>query len=104
MSVISWRSGRIDRVCRSATCAETRAVVDLEDELFAFRYQWSLMLGNSVMDNSPDDMARLVAGATHGDRSQGQGTTCGYRMPGFEGRIGDFLSQVFVGTQWSATG
>ena len=39
MSVISWRSGRIDRVCRSATCAETRAIVDLEDELFALRYQ-----------------------------------------------------------------
>ena len=28
MSVISWRSGRTDRVCRSATCAETHAMVD----------------------------------------------------------------------------
>ena len=37
MSVISWRSSRIDWVCRSATCAETRATVDLEDELFALR-------------------------------------------------------------------
>ena len=36
MSVMSWRSGRIDRVGRSATCAETRATVDLEDELFAY--------------------------------------------------------------------
>ena len=60
MSVISWRSGRIDRVCRSATCAETRAIVDLEDELSALRYQWSGMSGNSMMENSPDDMARLV--------------------------------------------
>ena len=46
-----------------AMCAETGAVVDLEDEL-------SL---------------------------QGQKATCGYRMPGFERRIGDFLSQVFLG-------
>ena len=45
MSVISWRSGRIDRVSRSATCAETRAIVDLEDELFALRYQWFEMFG-----------------------------------------------------------
>ena len=51
MSVISWRRGRIDRVCRNATCAETRAIVDLEDELFAPRYQLSVMLGNSVMEN-----------------------------------------------------
>ena len=57
------RSGRMDRVCRSATCAETRAVVVLEDELFALRYQWSEMLGNSAVENSPDGMARLVPGA-----------------------------------------
>ena len=63
MSVISWRSGRIDRVCHSATCAETRAIVELEDELFAPRYQWSEMLGNSAEENSPDEMARLVPGA-----------------------------------------
>ena len=63
LSVISWRSGRIDRVCRSATCAETRAIVDLEDDLFALRWQWSGMSGNSVMENSPDERARLVPGA-----------------------------------------
>ena len=45
MSVISWRSGRIDRVCHNATCAETRAIVDLEDELFVLRYHLSEMLG-----------------------------------------------------------
>ena len=36
--LLSWRSGLMDRVCRSATCAETRAMVGLEDELFAVRY------------------------------------------------------------------
>ena len=63
MSAISWRSGRIDRVCRSATCAETRAIVDLEGELFALQYQWSKMLGNSAIENSPDEMARPIPGA-----------------------------------------
>ena len=33
MSVFSWKSGRVDGVSGSATCAETRAIVDLEDEL-----------------------------------------------------------------------
>ena len=37
--------------------------VDLEDELFALRYQWSEMLGNSAEENSPDEMAQLVPGA-----------------------------------------
>ena len=38
-------------------------MVDLEDELFALRYQWSEMLGNSAEENSPDEMAQLVLGA-----------------------------------------
>ena len=37
--------------------------MDLEDELFALRYQWSEMLGTSAIENSPDEMARLVPGA-----------------------------------------
>ena len=76
-------------------CAETRAIVDLEDELCVLR---------------PDEMARLVPGAcvtdskglydknaTHGHHSQMQGALCGYRLLGFEGRIGDILSKVFFG-------
>ena len=102
MSVIRWRSGRRDRVCRSATCAETRASVDLDDELFALRHQWSEMLGNSEMENSPKGLYEKMQNTVI--TSQGQGPACGHRMPGFEGRIGDFLSQFFLGTQWSATG
>ena len=37
--------------------------MDLEDELFALRYRWSEMLGNSAMENLSDEMARLVPGA-----------------------------------------
>ena len=53
MSVISWRSGRIDRVYRSATCTETRAMVDVENKLFGLRYQWSEMSGNAALVDAP---------------------------------------------------
>ena len=46
----------------AATCAETRATVDLEDEL-ALRHQWSEMMGNTALEDSPDEMARQVPGA-----------------------------------------
>ena len=94
----------MDRVCRSAACAEPGAIVDLEDELFALRYQWSEMLGNRVMEHSPGQMAPLVPGACVTD-SKGlydkmQHTVVAPNgkergMHGFERRIGDFLSQVF---------
>ena len=38
-------------------------MVDLEDELFTLRYQWSEMLGYTAVAKSPDKMARLVPGA-----------------------------------------
>ena len=37
--------------------------MDLQDELLALRYQWSEMLGNTAMENSSDEMARLVLGS-----------------------------------------
>ena len=61
MSVISWRSGRTDRVCRSATCAETHAMVDTK--LFSLRYQWSEMLEKSNVNHSSDVMPGMVLGA-----------------------------------------
>ena len=43
--------------------------VDLEDKLFALRCQWSEMLGNDVMEISPDEMARLALDACVTDNS-----------------------------------
>ena len=61
-SVISWRSGRRGRVCRSGTSAEIRGTVELEDELFALRYQCSEMMSNTALANSPGEFARLELG------------------------------------------
>ena len=57
LSVFSWRSSRIARVCRSAPRAETRATVDLE-EVFALSVVGDD--GSYSFWNSPDDTARLV--------------------------------------------
>ena len=43
VSLVAWRSTKIDRVCRSPAGAETHAVVDAEDELYHYRYLWSEM-------------------------------------------------------------
>ena len=37
VSPMSWRSGKIDRVCRSPGSAEARAAIDEEDSLFLRR-------------------------------------------------------------------
>ena len=63
ISVISWRTGRTDRVCRTTKCAEPRATVNLEDELFSMRCQWCELMEKTAFENAPDAMARLVPGA-----------------------------------------
>jgi hypothetical protein len=59
---VFWQSAKIDRVCRSSGCSETRAVVDAEDELFAIRYQWSEMMGHNPNLREPDDHVKKVVG------------------------------------------
>ncbi|CAE7426607.1 unnamed protein product [Symbiodinium pilosum] len=44
VSLMYWRSGKIDRTCRSPACAETKGVVNGEDDLYHLRYLWSEML------------------------------------------------------------
>eukprot|EP00435_Cladocopium_sp_Y103_P060542 s1303_g22.t1 len=41
VSLVAWRSGKIQRKCRSPACAEVHAVVNAEDDLFHIRYLWS---------------------------------------------------------------
>ena len=44
VSLMHWRSGRIDRTCRSPACAETKGVANGEDDLYHIRYLWTEML------------------------------------------------------------
>ena len=107
----------IDRVCRGATCTETRAIVDLEDELFALRYQWSEMFGNSVKKNSPDVMARLVLGACVTDSKglydkmqhtaitpKGKERRVDIECLALKEGLETSPAKFFLVTQWSATG
>ena len=78
--------------------------MDLEDELFALRFLWSEMMGNTALENSPDEMARLGLGAcvkqhtlvTPKGKDRRVDIECGFAR-----RVGSFHSQAFLGTQWS---
>lgn len=64
VTLLSWRSYKIDRVSRSPACAETHAVVDGEDELFHVRYLWSELHHPPLQlrEMNSDDIVRLSPG------------------------------------------
>ena len=51
---ISWRSGKLERVCRSPAAAETIAARDGEDELFFLRVLWGEMRGYPLELRRPE--------------------------------------------------
>ena len=59
---VYWRSGKIDRVCRSPAAAETIAAVDGEDDLVFLRGLWAEMNGKLIDPRSPDDGILTVPG------------------------------------------
>ncbi|CAK0792341.1 unnamed protein product, partial [Prorocentrum cordatum] len=54
VSMISWKSGKLDRGCRSSVSCETRSAVDGEDELFGIKLQWLEILGNQIDWRNPE--------------------------------------------------
>ncbi|CAK0910059.1 unnamed protein product [Prorocentrum cordatum] len=54
VSMISRKSGKIDRGCRSSVSCETRSAVDGEDELFGVKLQWLEILGNQIDWRNPE--------------------------------------------------
>ena len=84
-------------------------MVDLEDELFALRYHWSDDVAHiTALENSLDEMARLVPGAcvtdskgsvrqttTHSDHSEREGASRVRRVPALEGKVGIFPQSSF---------
>ncbi|CAK0829393.1 unnamed protein product, partial [Prorocentrum cordatum] len=63
VSLISWKSGKIDRGCRSSVACETRSAVDAEDELFGIKLQWLEILGNNIDWRNPEGILRRLPGA-----------------------------------------
>ena len=62
VSPIAWRSGKIDRVCRSPAAAETMAALDGEDDLAFLRNLWAELCGHQVHPRDPNWCAKQVAG------------------------------------------
>ena len=62
VSPVFWKSGRIDRVCRSPGSAEARAAIDAEDNLYLMRYAWGEFCGMRPEVAAPEDHVRLVPG------------------------------------------
>ena len=57
-----WRSGKIERVCRSPAAAETMAGLDGEDELFYLRVLWGEMTCHVLDAKKPDECAKQTPG------------------------------------------
>ncbi|CAE7207379.1 RE1, partial [Symbiodinium sp. CCMP2456] len=62
ISLMSWHSSKVGRMCRSPGAAEALAAIDGEDSLYYARYQWSELL-HGVMDlRFPDMVVSQVPG------------------------------------------
>ena len=59
---IYWKSGKVDRVCKSPAAAETIAASDGEDDLLFLRNLWSEMCGYEIDARHPDEGARQTPG------------------------------------------
>ena len=64
VSLAHWRSGKIDRTCRSPACAETKGVVNGEDDLYHLRFIWSEMLipSKRLLGLHPDSVVAQTSG------------------------------------------
>ena len=62
VTAIHWRSGKIERICRSPASAETLAGLDGEDDLSFLRFLWAEMQGLTVTTTSVDKSAKQVPG------------------------------------------
>ena len=62
LTPVFWKSGKIDRVCRSPGSAEARAAVDAEDNLYLMRFAWAEFCGRRGDAWRPDDLVKSVPG------------------------------------------
>ena len=62
VTAVHWRSGKIDRICRSPASAECMAGLDGEDDLTFLRFLWAEMQGKVVNTRDVDSTAKQVKG------------------------------------------
>ena len=62
VSPIYWKSGKIDRVCRSPAAAETIAALDGEDDLLFMRLMWGELCGHPLDLTDQNACPRMVRG------------------------------------------
>ena len=62
MTPVYWKSGKIDRVCRSPAAAETIAALDGEDDLLFLRIMWSELCGNRLDPGNQNECAAKIKG------------------------------------------
>lgn len=60
VTAIHWRSGKIERACRSPACAEVMSCLDGEDELTYLRLMWSELNGNIINPRDIDTSVQSV--------------------------------------------
>ena len=62
VSLMSWHSSKIDRVCRSPGASEALAAINGEDNLYYARYQWSELLHGCHDLRRPDEAVLKIPG------------------------------------------
>ena len=62
VSPMFWKSGKIDRTCRSPGSAEARAAIDGEDNLHLLRYAWAEFNGLQTDAWNPEALVKQVLG------------------------------------------
>ena len=62
VSPVYWRSGKVERVCRSPAAAETMAAIDGEDDLSYLRILWGELCGHVLDPLRQDECARQTKG------------------------------------------
>ncbi|CAE7632776.1 RE1 [Symbiodinium sp. CCMP2592] len=62
VSLMSWHSSKIDRVCRSPGASEALAAINGEDNLYYARYQWAELLYGCHDLRRPDELVNKTSG------------------------------------------
>ena len=62
VSLVSWSTHKLKRVCRSSLAAEAQALAECEAELFLVRALWQELLGEDLDLSNPSTTAKKTAG------------------------------------------